>query len=252
MTGPNGYGPGGGNVRTMTSLGGRFLADRYVVARAAAWGVAAYLAGYLLTYGWLGGRAASIATEVPVRIRMGGPGSSVSQPTLSTVVGGGLEPSAWAGWLFYNAHLVAVVEWSYPLSDVAVPNLLLARGGTLLVLFALPPVVLALAGALAARTVRPDTVAEFPVLRVKLPAGVVRGMGVTPGYLPLAVVGAFLFSVPTANESLAPFAPGLLASALVMGMLYPLVFGGLGGWLGARVFGSAGRTAAAGGEPTEP
>lgn len=227
------------------------FAGRYAVARDAAWGVAAYLAGYLLTYGWLGGRAASIATEVPVRIRMGEPGSFVGDSSLATLVGGGLEPSAWAGWLLYNAHFVEVVEWSYPLSDVAVPNLLLAGGGTLPVLFALPPVALALAGALAARNVRPDTVAEFPVLRVALPAGVVRGMGVTPGYLPLAVVGAFLFSVPTANESLAPFAPGLLASALVVGLLYPLVFGGFGGWLGARVAGSAGRPAAGGGDPTD-
>lgn len=249
MTGPNGYDPGDGTVRTMTSHAGRFLAGRYVVARAAAWGVAAYLAGYLLTYGWLGGRAASIATEVPVQ--MGEPGSSVGEPSLATLVGEGLEPSAWAGWLFYNAHFVGVVEMAYPLSDVAVPNILLARGGTLLALFALPPVVLALAGSLAARNVRPDTVAEFPVLRVTLPAGVVRGMGVTPGYLPLAVVGAVLFSVATANESLAPLAPGLLASALVMGLLYPLVFGGLGGWVGARVAGSAGHTAAAGEEPTD-
>jgi hypothetical protein len=48
------------------------------------------------------------------------------------------------------------------------------------------------------------------------------------------VLGAFLFSAPTNHAALAPFAPSLVGAVVLAGIVYPLVFGGLGGWLEVR------------------
>lgn len=214
----------------------RSIGRRFQVGWAAALGVAAYLAGYLVTYAWLGRTAAGLTADVPVSVRAGAPGlSPVVERTLASLVGTEMAPSTWAGWLWSNAHFVRVVEWSYPTSTVAVPNLLIAGEATWLALFAVPPLLLAVGGALAARREQAGTVAELPVLRLTLPAGAVRGMGLWVGYLPAAVLGAFLFSTPTAHAALAPLAPGLVSTFIIAGLLYPLAFGGLGGWLGTRL-----------------
>lgn len=224
----------------MPSVGRRFQ-----VGRAAALGVVAYLAGYLLAYGWLGRTAAGLAADVSVSVRAGAPGlSPVVERTLASLVGTEIAPWTWAGWLWSNAHFVRVVEWSYPTSTVAVPNLLVAGDATWLVLFGVPPLLLAVAGANAARREPAGTVDELPVLRLRLPAGAVRGMGVWVGYLPATVLGAFLFSTPTAHAALAPLAPGLVTTFVLAGLLYPLVFGGLGGWLGTRLRARADRASA--------
>lgn len=208
---------------------------RFQVWRAAGLGAAAFLVGYLTTYAWLGGRGAGLAADVTVRVRAGAPGpGTVAERTLASLVGPDVPVTTWAGWLWSNAHFVRVVEWSYPTSTVAVPNLLFAGDASWVALFAVPPVLLAVASALAAHGESAGTVAELPVLRLTLPAGAVRGMGVWVGYLPATVLGAFLFSTPTSDASLAPFAPSLVGAFVVAGVLYPLVFGGLGGWLGVR------------------
>jgi hypothetical protein len=58
------------------------------------------------------------------------------------------------------------------------------------------------------------------------------GMTVVVGYLPLALVGIFLFSasatVPGAEASISP---DLLSSILLVGLLFPLLFGAIGGVL---------------------
>lgn len=223
----------------------RFIGRRFQVGRAATLGVAAYLAGFLFTQTWLGRTAAGVVNDVPVSVRAGAPGLSPTvEPTLLSLVGGDVPVTTWAGWLWSNAHLVRVVEWSYPTSTVAVPNLLVAGDPRWLGLFAVPPLLLAVAGALAARREQAGTVAELPVLRLTLPAGAVRGMGLWVGYLPAAVLGAFLFSTPTSHAALAPLAPGLVGSVVIAGLLYPLAFGGLGGWLGTWLRSRADRSAA--------
>lgn len=214
----------------------RFIGRRFQVGRAAGLGAAAYLVGFLLTYAWLGRSASAVAADVTVKVRAAAPGrGAVAEQPLSSLVGADIDPATWAGWLWSNAHFVGVVEWSYPTSTVAVPNLLFAGDASWLVLFAVPPVLLAAAGALAARGESADTVAELPVLRLRLPAGAVRGMGVWVGYLPISVLGAFGFSTPTAHAGLAPFAPSLVGAFVIAGLGYPLAFGGLGGWLGPRL-----------------
>lgn len=212
------------------------MGRRFQVGRAAALGIAASLAGYLVTFVWLGRTAAGLAADVSISVRAGAPGlSPVVDRTLASLVGTEVAPWIWTGWLWSNAHFVRVVEWSYPTSTVAVPNLLVAGDATWLALFAVPPLLLAVAGGIAARHETAGTVAELPVLRLRLPAGAVRGMGVWVGYLPAAVLGAFLVSTPTTHAALAPLAPGLASTFVLAGLLYPLAFGGLGGWLGTRL-----------------
>lgn len=223
----------------------RLFGGRFQIGRAAALGAAAFLVGYLTTYAWLGGRVAGLAAEVPVRVRAAAPGlGTVAERTLASLVGTDVPATTLAGWLWLNAHFVGVVEWSYPTSTVAVPNLLFAGDASWLVLFTVPPVLLAVAGALAAHGESAGTVAELPVLRLTLPAGAVRGMGVWVGYLPATVLGAFLFSAPTSHASLAPFAPSLVGAVVIAGFAYPLAFGGLGGWLGTRLRSRADRSTA--------
>lgn len=223
----------------------RFIGRRFQVGRAAALGAAAYLAGYLVTYLWLGDRVAVLAAEVPVRVRAAAPGlGTVVERTLASLLGTDVPATTWAGWLWSNAHFVGVAEWSYPTSTVPVPNLLFASDASWLVIFAVPPVLLAAAGALSAHSESAGTVAELPALRLKLHAGAVRGMGIWVGYLPAAVLGAFLFSAPTSHAALAPFAPSLAGSFVIAGLLYPLAFGSLGGWLGTRLRSRANRSAA--------
>lgn len=214
----------------------RLIGRRFQFWRTAALGTAAYLVGVLLTYAWLGRTASALAADVTVEVRAAAPGrGAVAEQPLSSLVGPEVDPATWAGWLWSNAHFVGVVEWSYPTSTVGVPNLVFVGDATWLVLFAAPPLLLAAAGALAAHGESAGTVAELPVLRLTLPAGAVRGMGVWVGYLPASVLGAFLFSTPTSHASLAPFAPSLVGAFVIAGGLYPLAFGGLGGWLGSRL-----------------
>lgn len=187
-----------------------------------------------------------MTSEATVRVRADAPDRTASEAILATFVGTDVARSTWAGWLWSNAHFVRVVEWSYPTSTVTVRNLLFAGDSSWLVLFAVPPVFLIVAGALAARRAPVGTVAELPAFRIKLPAAAVRGMGVWVGYLPLTVLGTFLFSVPTDHATLAPFAPSLVGAIVIAGFAYPVIFGGIGGWLGAQRRSRSGRAEADG------
>jgi len=86
-------------------------------------------------------------------------------------------------------------------------------------LFLVPPVLLVLAGALVAVAGR----AEGPL------RGAVGGATVTVAYLPLSVVGAFLFAISVGD---ATAGPTLATAVLLAGIVYPLVFGAIGGALG--------------------
>ena len=207
---------------------------QWPLVRAAVGGVAASVAGYLVAFLWVGGGFAGAVRGVPVRVRSFATASTVPDPTLLELVGA-VPRTTLAAWVHANAHLVRVVEWSYPTTGATVPNLLLAGEPGRLLLFAVPPALLGLAGAILARGTTPGTYDELPLVRLALPAGAVRGTAVWVGYLPAAVLAAFVASAPTSNPSLAPFAPGLVGTVVLMGFVYPLVFGGLGGWLATRV-----------------
>lgn len=209
------------------------IRNRFHLVRAALCGGGAYLVGYLLTFAWLGGRTAEMAGAMRATIRYGGGESAVaSQPTLATLLGdAGGAATTWAGWLFYNAHFVpfSVDVADLPASgSVTVPNVVLAAESTLVwVLFAVPPILLAVAGAIAARGA-PDGVG---LLRARTR----RGMSIAIGYLPLAVGGALVFVATPSIWRRGAVAPDLLLSVLLMGLVYPMLFGGLGGWLATRL-----------------
>lgn len=59
------------------------------------------------------------------------------------------------------------------------------------------------------------------------------GMTITAGYLPLVFIGSFLFESEIALFD-QTFNPDVFASVLVAGIVFPLVFGAIGGYLAGR------------------
>lgn len=204
------------------------LRDRRPLTAAAAAGAGAYVVGYVLTYAWTGGRVGTMATEVTAYVEFSSGGTTVvNEPTLAALVGdGGPAATTWAGWLYHSAHFVPldVTNSAARFGFGSVPNPVLAAEGPLgTLLFLLPPVLLALAGWLASgRRSRPSS-------------GARRGATVAAGYLPLAIAGALVFVAEPSIWRRGAVGPDLLASVLLMGIVYPVVFGGLGSWVGHAV-----------------
>lgn len=165
-------------------------------------GAVAYILGYLVVYVTQGDRIEE----------------GLSGINFFADLFGGDPISTWqaAGWMFYNAHFV----------DVDVPSLIggaqstnlitQAEGGSLAFLFVVPPILLLLAGAVAGRTANADNPVE----------GAQAGAFVLAGYLPLAVIGAFLFRYAVGDGTVAP---DLVTAVLLAGAVYPAVFGAIGG-----------------------
>lgn len=200
-------------------------------------GVCAYLVGYVVTYLWMGEYSQSVATKVAVQFRPQYQSAAGTETSLAfLLVDGGVADTTWAGWLFFNAHLVPIITGNFPFSaGTLVPNILLAAPTPqYLFLFAVPPITLSLAGALLARhTTRGQTIIS-PSLGLRLPNSAVRGASIAMGYVPCVLVGALVFSASTADARVAALAPDLFLSVLVAGLIYPMVFGALGGWISMR------------------
>ncbi|WP_144904012.1 transporter [Halobellus captivus] len=132
------------------------------------------------------------------------------------------DPGTWklVGWVFYSTHYVTS-EIPGLFGSTAV-NLISRGDGFSAALFVIPPVVLLIAGGLVAVVGR----AETPL------SGAFGGASVAIGYLPLAIAGAFLFSISVGDSTAGPT---LVTAALLAGLVYPLVFGGVGGALGSFV-----------------
>ncbi|WP_436909849.1 transporter [Halosimplex marinum] len=170
--------------------------------RGLAGGLAAWTLGYLVVYLLHG---SSIQ-------------NSVGSDLLEVFTG---EPVTWklVGWLFYNAHNVAV---QVSLLGQRSVNLVAgAEEAALTVLFLVPPVLLALAGAVAAW----NTAAE-PTTAAR------NGAAVALGYLPLSAAGAVLFAIGSGDGPSA--GPALVTAVLLAGAVYPLVFGAVGGLAGGH------------------
>jgi len=187
----------------------RPLETRTVLSGAAA-GLFAYLFGYLVTYVWQSG-------AVEERLR----GFNL----LAQVVGGDPIPTWKAiAWLFYNAHFVTTrlpaLGGSRSVNFVAESD---AAGLTLL--YAVPPLLLLVAGALTALFTAVSTPRNSAL----------AGAATMPGYLVPAVVVANLSSYAVGDAAVAPT---LVTATLLAGVVYPLVFGTLGGVL-AGLVGSA-------------
>lgn len=178
------------------------------VARGAVAGVAAWLFGYLAAYVW---KASEVAESLE------GIGF------VSRLLGGESVP-VWKGigWLFLNAHFV----------DTRIPtiaggtrmvNFVTAEDGGSLALLAVPPLLLLIAGLAVAYGRRADPLAGAKV-----------GATIAAGYLPLSV-GAGLLTAHAIGNTEAAIAPDLVTAVLLGGLVYPLVFGALGGLAGSAL-----------------
>ena len=172
------------------------------VGGGAAAGAAAYVLGYLFAY---------LTQRSAVESQLEG------FNFFADLFGGDPIPTWKAiGWVFYNGHFV----------DTQVPSLVggsqltnlisQADGGSLTLLFVVPPVLLTLAGLAAGRIAG----ATEPV------DGAKAGASVLVGYLPLAVIGAFLFRYSVGDGAVAP---DLVTAVLLAGAVYPAAFGAVGG-----------------------
>ncbi|WP_435183401.1 transporter [Halobellus sp. EA9] len=164
-------------------------------------GLLSYLIGYALTYAVTGQQ---IANSFAARI-------------LEIATG---DPGTWklVGWVFFNAHFVTTeIPGLFGSSAVN----LVGRGDTFPGwLFLVPPVLLVLAGALVAVASRSDD----------LLSGAVGGATAVVAYLPLSAVGAFFFAISVGDTDAGPT---LVTAILLAGIVYPLVFGAVGGALGS-------------------
>lgn len=183
--------------------------------RSAGLGFVAAVLGYLPAYVLATvDRAAYLGVTLPAESGDPAPMRTVLEPATATL----------AGWLWYNAHFVPT---SLPTADVGAGlrtltnvNLIHAVGGVGLLLHLVPPLLLAGAGY---AMVRSGSVGAAMALS--------GGASVAVGYIPLVIVGGFVFTHPVES--------GVVASpagipAVVAAIAYPLVFGGAGGVLAAR------------------
>lgn len=187
--------------------------SRDVIVRGAATGAAAYLLGYLITYVW----ASGAATEAFRGIN-----------NLSQILD--LRPiQAWkaAGWLLYDAHFARTRIPGLGGSSTMSPIEALGDGG-FVALYVLVPVLIIVAG-VAATNGRGDTPAN----------AVMRGAAVAIGYLPLAVIGVLVtvYRIPGLE---ARIGTNLVTGIVLAGLVYPLLFGAIGGVLAWLVWGQLG------------
>ncbi|WP_144797461.1 transporter [Halorubrum depositum] len=172
-----------------------------IVGGAAA-GAAAYLLGYLFAYVTQAGAIEDQLAGFNVFAELFG-GDPI--PTWQAV-----------GWVFYNGHFVETRVPSLVGGSQLTNLISQADGGSLTLLYVVPPVLLVVAGLVASRVAGEREPAD----------GAKNGAFVVAGYLPLAVIGAFLFR-HTVRE--ATIAPDLITAVLLAGAVYPAVFGAIGG-----------------------
>lgn len=177
------------------------------LARGAAGGALAVLLGYLATFLLQSG-------DLPEGL------GSLADALASLGVS---PPAGWqvVGWYFLGAHNVGL-EVSTSLGGQSGSGTVLNDLGVLQMV--VPVLVLVVAGFLVARTVAPRDTTK----------GAKAGLTVVPGYLVLAVVlalaSSWSFSRSAGGVSAsATVGPELLPAVLLAGLLYPAVFGALGG-----------------------
>ncbi|WP_418282217.1 transporter [Halorubrum sp. DTA98] len=185
--------------------------DARTVGVAAASGTAAYVLGYLLVY---------VTQRRGVEERL-------SAFNFMVDLFGSDPIPAWqgVGWLFYNAHFVDTEIPGF--GGTRVENFIAASDdGTLTLLYLVPPVLLLGAGFAAAFVADVDDLGD----------GVPIGALVTVAYLPLAVVGAVAFAYSIGDGSIRP---DLVTAVLLAGVVYPALFGAVGGALAGVVAGDS-------------
>lgn len=176
-------------------------------------GVVAWLLGYVVTYLIA---ATDLENSALNRIIEGFEGQSATYELV--------------GWVFYNAHFVDITYENVGFFQPP-PNFVGGEDGFTAALYLLPPALLIIAGLAISRY---QGISD-------LSGGAVAGALVAPGYLVLSILGVFLFEVTVGDAS---GAPDLLPAIVVTGILYPVVFGAIGGAVGGQTAEST--------EPSQP
>ncbi|MFC7175685.1 hypothetical protein [Halosegnis marinus] len=180
------------------------IAERVPFGVGAAAGAGAWVLGYLVTY--------LVA-------------SSDIQNSLFGQVLEAAEIGTWqvVGWVFYNAHFVNTnVDLGFFGSGAT--NAIGGDGGFTVLLYVVPPLLLLGAGLAVGRAAGAGS--------LDAANAAVAGASTVIGYGLLSVVGVFLF----ATESVTP---DLVTGILLGGLLYPVVFGAVGGFVAKATEGGA-------------
>ena len=163
-------------------------------------GLAAFLLGYLVTYVTQRSSVEESLQTVNAILELFGSDS--------------IPPAQAVGWVFYNAHFV---DTEIDVFGQRTVNFIAeSDGGSMTFLYAVPPILLVLAGVAVATYVA----AEGPV------AGAASGALVTLGYLPAAIAGRFAVTYTVGDSTVAP---DLVTAVLLAGAVYPLALGAIGG-----------------------
>ncbi|MEF8787094.1 MAG: hypothetical protein V5A45_14270 [Haloarculaceae archaeon] len=172
-------------------------------------GGAAWIAGYLLT-----------AVVVLARIE------DTELGEISDTVGDGGSGIDFVGWVFFNSHFVETVIEANFLGFGGSTVVSFIGGDGFTPLLYLIPVALLIGSGLAVGRSRGVT---------ETTDGAVAGVFVLPPYLMLSVIGAVLFRVSAeALGSSFSGQPELLPAILLGGIVYPAVFGAIGGIVAAN------------------
>ena len=164
-------------------------------------GLAAWVAGYLLTYILVAPGLRETALSRLLEALQGEPA------TVDMV-----------GWVFYNAHLVLTVVSDVPVLGSSSASFIGGDGGFTPLLYVVPIGLLIAAGLAAGRYRGASAVDD----------GVLAGLTVVPGYAVGAVVGAQLFAVSAVGATVSPDPVTAIALA---GVGYPAICGAMGGAL---------------------
>ena len=122
------------------------------------------------------------------------------------------------GWVFYNAHFVStVVDVNVPFFGGSGAMNLIAEAEAFSPILYLIPILLLLGAGLAVGRRTPG--------EQDYGDAVTAGATVVAGYLPLAVIGAFLVQVQSGGSSAGP---DHLLGAVLAGVVYPAVLGAVG------------------------
>jgi hypothetical protein len=182
------------------------LTDELPLVQGAVAGVAAYVLGLVVTFLLL-----TIDSEVDLDALGQGEAS-----TLDVV-----------GWFFYSAHFVDIEsEVSFGGATESTTTNIISEASTQfpsVVYHAVPIVLLIAVGFFIASTLDLWNPSASDVGAA--------GATVVVGYLPLALVGTFLFESSSGQASTAPT---LLMSVLLLGVVFPLVLGAIGGVLSSQ------------------
>mgnify|MGYP006278502115 FL=1 len=188
-------------------------AESLPITQGAVFGALAYVVGYAITY---------VLFQVDGELEI--------DRALGEASGGGFEA---VGWLFYNSHfvdveIVAGAAGASGSQSVSV----LSEGSTSipeLVYYLVPIATLLLCGTLLGQRVRAANAED----------ALKAGATLVAGYLPLTVLGTFLFEVSAEQEVFGQTAsysisPELVPAVIIMGIAFPAILGAVGSYRVSR------------------